>query len=117
MPSLYVHFLGRLVAPEGQSTPSTLHNSTRAEATKNTRLVVLGRVQGRRDSVIRLGENGLTCWADPITTSWRSQTEFVRARVAKNMARLNVSTMKARRLVVRTCKLSLQPALQAGLGN
>ena len=117
MPSLYVHFLRRLVAPEGQPTPSTFHYSTRTEATKNARLVVLGRMQRCRDSVIGLGEKSSACWADPITTSWCSQTELVRAMVAKDMARLAVSTAQQWLWGVHTCKLSLQPALQVGLGS
>lgn len=117
MPSLYAHFLRRLVAPEGQPTPSTFHNSTRTEATKNARLVVLGRMQRCRDSVIGLREKSSACWADSITTSWCSQTKLVRASVAEDMAGLAVSQVQAWPWVVRTCKLSLQPALQVGLGN
>ena len=117
MLSFFVHFLRRLVTPESQPTPSTFHNSTRTEATKNTGLVVLGRMQRCRDSVIRLRKKSSACRTDAITASWCSQAQLVGAGVAEDMARLAMSAMQAWLSGARTCKLSLQPALKAVLGN
>ena len=92
---MYAHLLRRLVAPEGQPTSSTFHDSTRAEATQNACFVVLGRMYRCRDSIIRLRKKGSACWADPVATSWCSQAKFVRAGVAKDMTRLTVRKLAA----------------------
>lgn len=82
---LSVHFLRGLVAPEGQSTTGTFHDSARAKATEHTSLVVFGRLQRRRHSVVGLSENCLTCGADTIGSRWGSQAERVRAGVAEDV--------------------------------
>lgn len=65
-----LHLLGRLVAPECQSSSSTLNDGARVEAAQNACLVVFGRVELGCYDIVRIREGGLAGRADTMSGRW-----------------------------------------------
>lgn len=62
--SFVSHLLRRLIAVECQSTASAFHYNAGAEATQDTRLVILRWIQLRNDCVVWIRKLSLTCRTD-----------------------------------------------------
>jgi len=75
-----------LVAVEGQRTPGALHDDGGRQSTKHTGLVVLGRIEGGHNRIIRVRQLRLTCWTNSSIAVGVGEAERLRAGNTEDVA-------------------------------
>lgn len=86
---LVVYVLRRLVRPEAERAPGTLHDDAGRQPAEDARLVRLGRLEVRDDGVVGAAELGIAGWAwDAVLSVLTREAEAVGALQAENMAAL-----------------------------